>query len=339
MQRSDRAMSRLPDIVWQKTVPAAEKAAVAAALAQPGLVDTTLARLYSDGGAGATFSRFTGRHLATGGAKRVYLIQAMPPDGRTYAFVLKQFLPIRLAHLPPRATIAGMTGHAAELDARLLQHMVWAARRVDERAPGLCPRFGGFWEWRDEDGQAVRVMTEAYVEGHSLDRWKAILEDRFVQGELDFAGYTKQRRALERLAIAAYVRLWDVLGRQTFTSDPSPWNVLLTPTDAGYQPSIIDLHSLHDGGTALYVFQTLEELFGSRDEIREHALCPGILDALGAAEGVRFLDRVRRGLDAQGELRQRAGLTSYATSGQAITRFLAARRSGASHGHQAEDPL
>jgi hypothetical protein len=249
-----------------------------------------------------------------------------------YPFVLKHFLPIRLAHLPPGATIGGVTGHAVELDIRLLQHMVWAARRVDELAPGLCPRFGGFWEWRGEDGQAVRVMTEAYVEGHSLDRWKAILEDGFVQGEFDFGQYIEQRRALERLAIAAYVRLWDVLGRQTFTSDPSPWNVLLSPTAAGYRPSIIDLHSIHDGGTPLYVFQTLEERFGSRDEIREHALCPGILDALGDAEGVRFLQRVRRELDAQAEPRQRAGLTSYTTSSQAIMRFVAARPPSAHHG-------
>jgi hypothetical protein len=333
MQHSDRAVSRRPDIVWQKTVPASEQAPVMAALAHPGLVDATLTCLYSDGGSAATFTRFAVHHLATGGAKCVYLIQAMAADGRVYPFVLKHFLPIRLAHLPPGATIAGVTGHAAELDARLLQHMVWAAGRADELAPGLCPRFAGLWEWRGEDGQVVQVMTEAYVEGHSLDRWKAILEDRFVQGELDFAQYTEQRRALERLAIAAYMRLWDVLGRQTFTSDPSPWNVLLIPTDAGYQPTIIDLHSIHDGGTPLYVFQTLEELFGSRDEIRDHALCPGVLDALGEAEGVRFLARVREGLDAQAELRQRAGLTSYATSSHAITRFLAARRPGAHHGH------
>jgi hypothetical protein len=325
--------------VWQKPLPAIEQAAVAAALAQPGLVDTTLARLYGDRGSASTFTRFTACHLATGGAKRVYLIQAMAADGRVYPFVLKHFLPIRLAHLPPGATIAGVTGHAAELDARLLQHMVWAAGRVDELAPGLCPRFGGFWEWRGEEGQVVRVITEAYVEGHSLDRWKAILEDRFVQGTLAFAQYIQQRSALERLTIAAYMRLWDVLGRQTFTSDPSPWNVLLTPTDAGYQPTIIDLHSIHDGGTPLYVFQTLEELFGSRDEIRGHALCPGVLDALGEAEGVRFLARVREGLDAQAELRHRAGLTSYATSSHAITRFLAGHRPGAHHGHQAEDPL
>ena len=154
-------MSRRPDIVWQNPLPATEQAAVAAALAQPGLVDTTLARLYGDGGAGATFSRFTIRHLATGGAKRVYLIHAMAPDGRMSAFVLKQFLPIRLAYLPPGATIAGMTGHAAELDARLLQptfeshtrdRMIFQSREAIERCypPGLVEPHGLWVRWSGE---------------------------------------------------------------------------------------------------------------------------------------------------------------------------------------------
>jgi hypothetical protein len=236
--------------------------------------------------------------------------------------VLKQFLPIRLAHLPPGTTVGGAKAHDGDLDTRLLERMVWAARRVDEVAPGLCPRFGGFWEWSDAHGQVNRAMTEAYAEGHSVDRWKGIFEDRFVRGELSFEQYTTQRRALERQAIAAYVRLWDVLGRRTFTSDPSPWNVLFTPTTNGLQPSIIDLHSIHDGGTPLYVFQTLEELFGNRDEVRDHALCPGILDALGMAEGVRFLESVRLALEAQKEARERAGLSPLTGSIRAISRFL-----------------
>jgi hypothetical protein len=166
-------------------------------------------------------------------------------------------------------------------------------------------------------------MTEAYVEGHSLERWKGMLEDRFVQGELDFSRYTEQRRALERRAIAAYIRLWDVLGRRTFTSDPSPWNVLFTPTGRGYRPALIDLHSIHDGGTPLYVFQTLEDLFGNRGDVREHALCPGILDALGAADGVRLLRAVRRDMEAQAEAREQAGLSPFTASIRAISDFLA----------------
>jgi hypothetical protein len=91
----------------------------------------------------------------------------------------------------------------------------------------------------------------------------------------------------------------------------------------GFQPSIIDLHSIHDGGTPLYVFQTLEGLFGSRDEIRQHALCPGILDALGWTEGVRFLESVRRALASQSTAREGAGLSPYTSSIQAISCFLA----------------
>ena len=98
---------------------------------------------------------------------------------------------------------------------------------------------------------------------------------------------------------------------------------MLTPTTGGLQPSIIDLHSIHDGGTPLYVFQTLEEMFGSRDEIREHVLCPGILDALGRTAGVRFLEAVRVAIEAQGEARERVGLSPFTGSIRAISRFLA----------------
>jgi hypothetical protein len=224
--------------------------------------------------------------------------------------------------------VGGAQADDDDLDARVLGRMVWAARRVDEVAPGLCPRFGGFWEWSDAYGQVWRAMTEAYVEGHSLDRWKGLLEDRFVRGDLSFEQSTTQRRALERQATAAYARLWDVLGRRTFTSDPSPWNVLFAPTTNGLQPAIIDLHSIHDGGTPLYVFQTLEELFGNRDEVREHALCPGILDALGWTDGVGFLESVRLALEAQKDARERAGLSPLTGSIQAIARFLASPSDG-----------
>lgn len=313
----------LAPITWENIRPAAEHVAVAAALAHPGLVHATLTRLHGDNGAHGCVARLTIRYLATGGAKRVYLVTVHTRLGDAYSFVLKQFLPVKLGYLPPEATVGGANAQSTDLDARLLERMVWAARRVDEVAPGLCPRFGGFWEWSDGRGQTHRAMTEAYVEGHSLDRWKGILEDRFIRGDLDFVQYSRQRRALERQGIAAYVRLWVVLGRRTFTSDPSPWNVLLTPTTGGLQPSIIDLHSIHDGGTPLYVFQTLEEMFGNRDEVREHVLCPGILDALGRTAGVQFLEAVHVAIEAQGEVRERVGLSPFTGSIRAISHFLA----------------
>jgi hypothetical protein len=104
--------------------------------------------------------------------------------------------------------------------------------------------------------------------------------------------------------------------------------VLFTPTMNALQPSIIDLHSIHDGGTPLYVFQTLEELFGSRDDVREHVLCPGIMDALGRTEGVRFLASVRVALAAQTTARHRAGLSLFTGSIRAISRFLASLPDG-----------
>jgi hypothetical protein len=323
MHCTDSSGTAIASITWESTRPAAEQAAVKTALAHPGLVQTTLTRLHGDDGARTSITRLTVRHLATGGAKRAYLVTVYTRYGDSYAFVLKQFLPVRLAHLPPGATVGGAQADAQDLDARLLERMVWVARRVDEVAPGLCPRFGGFWEWSDARGPRCRAMTEAYVEGHSLDRWKDILEDRFIHGDLDFAQYSMQRQALERQGIAAYIRLWDVLGRYTFTSDPSPWNVLFTPTINGFQPSIIDLHSIHDGGTPLYVFQILEELFGNRDEVREQALCPGILDALGRTEGVRYLESVRLALEGQAAVRRYAGLSPFTSSIRAISRFLA----------------
>jgi hypothetical protein len=323
MHDTDTTETGVATITWEHARPAAEQDAVKAALAHPSLLETTLIRLHGDDGARMRAARLTVRYLATGGAKRVYLITAQTPQGDAYTFVLKQFLPIKLGHLPPEATVGGVNAQSTDLEARLLERMVWAARRVDEVAPGLCPRFGGLWEWSDGRGQMCRSMTEAYVDGHSLDHWKGILEDRFIRGNLDFAQYSAQRQALERQGIAAYMRLWVVLGCRTFTSDPSPWNVLLTPTSGGLQASIIDLHSIHDGGTPLYVFQTLEEMFGNRDEIRDHALCPGILDALGRTAGVQFLEAVRVAIEDQGAVRERVGLSPFTGSLRAISRFLA----------------
>lgn len=317
------AVVRLPEIVWEKGGPAVEQPAVAAVLEQPGLLETTLARLQGMQIASEHLLCLRVRYLATGGAKRVYLVTGLSPDGKALPFILKRFLPIRLAHLPPGATVAGADASTAGLEARLLERMVWAHCRLNHQAPGLCPRFGGFWQWTDAAGQLQRAVTEAYVEGDSLERWKIILEDQFVQGALDYAQSTARRQALERLAIAAYMRLWDVLERRTFTSDPSPWNVLFTPTSDGFRPVLIDLHSIHDGGTPLYVFQTLEETFGNRDEIRQQALCPGILDALGPNEGRAFLQRVVMDLEDQTDARRQCGLTPYIASTTAIKAFLA----------------
>ena len=94
--------------------------------------------------------------------------------------------------------------------------------------------------------------------------------------------------AVERLAVATFVRLWDALDRRLFTSDPSPWNVLVHQSNAmpGSQPvaTIIDLHGLEDEvGFALV--QRLAAVYGMRQDILEDVLIPGVLDALGGTAG------------------------------------------------------
>src|ERR671924_1818132 len=54
-------------ITWENARPAAEQDAVRAALAHPGLLETTLRRLHGGDGARARASRLTVRYLATGG--------------------------------------------------------------------------------------------------------------------------------------------------------------------------------------------------------------------------------------------------------------------------------
>src|SRR5262245_49303826 len=162
MQRTDTNEKDRAPITWENARPVAEQVAVKAALARPGLLETTLTRLHGEDGAHMRAAQLVVHHLATGGAKRVYLVTAHTRHGEAYTFVLKQFLPIKLGHLPPEATVGGANAQSEDLDARLLERMVWAARRVDKVAPGLCPRFGGFWQWSDGRGQMCRAMTEAY---------------------------------------------------------------------------------------------------------------------------------------------------------------------------------
>jgi hypothetical protein len=85
--------------------------------------------------------------------------------------------------------------------------------------------------------------------------------------------------------VATFVRLWDALDRRLFTSDPSPWNVLVHQPDAlpGRQPgaTIIDLHGLEEDVGLTYVVQRLAAVYGMRQDMLEDVLMPGVLDALG----------------------------------------------------------
>jgi hypothetical protein len=137
------------------------------------------------------------------------------------------------------------------------------------------------------------LLVEEFIPGISAERLKHRYEEQFATGQLTLASYTQQRVAIERLAIATYMRLWHALGRHTFTSDPSPWNILVhaSPQGSTATPTatIIDLHSLEEEVRFGYVVQRLAAVYGLRQDIIDQVLLPGIFDALGPEAGRTLL--------------------------------------------------
>jgi hypothetical protein len=174
---------------------------------------------------------------------------------------------------------------------QLLARLVNLAEILSERTPGLFPRSGGLWHWQEAGGLSRYLLVEEFIPGLSVERLKHAYEQQFTAGELSFEAYHKYRTRLERLAVATFTRLWDCLDRRTFTSDPSPWNVLVQPGEEGKPPlaTIIDLHSLEEDAGLTYVVQRLAAVYGMRPEVLEQAILPGMLDSLGADEGRALL--------------------------------------------------
>jgi hypothetical protein len=132
-------------------------------------------------------------------------------------------------------------------------------------------------------------------------------------GFLQHLMYRQHRTAVERLAVATFVRLWDALDRRLFTSDPSPWNVLVHQLDArlGRQlgATIIDLHGLEEHVGLTHVVQRLAAMYGMRQDMLEDVLMPGVLDALGGATETALLRAELPELEAEAKrMRQNLGV-------------------------------
>ena len=252
-----------------------------------GCVRQALRRVYPSSGVHPFSWRGTGEPLAAGGAMAVYKLTVQ--CGRhTYPLICK---------IPHQRRLV----YTADADAQaqddatsdLLDTLADLAATVNRRAAGLFPRCGGVWHWRDADGTPRHLLIEAFVPGVSVERLLLQYEQRLLAGELDAAAYAGHRTAAERLAVTTYVRLWDALDRRLFTSDPSPWNVLVQDADAAKNgaasATIIDLHSLQPDAGFPYVVQRLAAVYGLREEVLGQALLPGIVEALGREEGRRLL--------------------------------------------------
>lgn len=261
--------------------------AIEAANRQFGCVRQALHRVYPSSGVHPFSWRGTGEPLAVGGAMVVYKLTV---HGGRHAFPLVCKIP----H-PRRLVYTADAEAQAQDDATsdLLDTLADLANTVNRRAAGIFPRCGGVWHWRDDAGAPRHLLIEAFVPGVSVERLLLQYEQRLLAGELNAAAYAQHRASAERLAVTTYVRLWDALDRRLFTSDPSPWNVLVrgadTAKDGAASATIIDLHSLQPDAGFPYVVQRLAAVYGLREEVLERALLPGIVEALGQEEGRRLL--------------------------------------------------
>jgi hypothetical protein len=205
---------------------------------------------------------------------------------------------------------------ASDTTHALLKRLVALAECVAQHAPGLLPRPGGIWHRWQADGTIQHLLIEEFIPGVSVERLKHTYDEQLTSGRLSLGAYKRRRHAVERLAIAAFVRLWNCLGRRIFTSDPSPWNVLIRPSgeDEGNPPAatIIDLHSLEDHVSLTHIIQRLTAVYGVRQEMVEEVILPGILDVLGPEEGRTLLREELPQLEAHAQqTQQNLGVDLY----------------------------
>lgn len=237
--------------------------------------------------------------LATGGAMAVYKLTVTLSDGQLYPLVCK---------IPHERQLVYTAGAERQVNTtrELLDHLVRLADHLVDRAPGLFPRSGGVWHWQTPEDVPCHLLIEEFIPGISIERMKYADEERWANDHMSTEVYFQRRTAQERLAITTFVRLWDALDRRQFTSDPSPWNLLLPPhEDDTVMPqtaTIIDLHSLEEEAGLSYVIQRLAAVYGLRPEVLKHALLPGILDVLGQDEGRELLRAELPQLEAEAEL-------------------------------------
>ncbi len=252
-------------------------------------------RIYAVVGEGIQAIRFA--PLATGGAMAVYTATVASRQGNTWHLICKIPHARRLVY---QREASQQQDETATL--HLLERLTVLAQRLAQRAPGLFPRSGGLWHWREGNGTFQCVLVEEFIPGTSVERLKFQYEEALVAGHLSPEAYRRRRTALERLAVATFTRLWDCLDRRLFTADPSPWNVLVrrpNSVSAPPQATIIDLHSLEEPVAFDYVLQRLAAVYGMRQATVEEVLIPGILEALGVAEGRSLLYAILPSLEVQ----------------------------------------
>jgi hypothetical protein len=306
---------------WQGEPPLYHKQVIETAHRSYDVLKQALSRIYPTEQAEPHLKAALCSPLAVGGGMAVYKITVTLSKQPTRHLICKIPHQRRIVYAP------GTTHQdATETTRELLDRLAHLAQHLDQCAPGLFPRSGGVWHWRDAQETAHHLLMEEFIPGLSVQRLKHDYERQLLDGQCNTATYQKRCIAIERLAIALYTRLWDCLERRMFTSDPSPWNILVRPAQDTPPPSpatIIDLHGLEDNTDLSYVIQRLAAVYGMRQEVLEEVLLPGILDTLGSTTGKTLLAETLPTLQVQArQLRQNLGVDMLQPLLQAIQRLL-----------------
>ncbi|MBI4639936.1 MAG: hypothetical protein HY731_04540 [Candidatus Tectomicrobia bacterium] len=260
------------------------------------------------------------RHIATGGAKRVYKVLLTNHETTCGVIALKMMLDVKLDHSSYGVSFD-------EINDRSIAKMNQAALQLNRRKPGLYPIFGGYWEWFTEAGKKLRIQTEEFIEGKTLGTLRRELEDQFVQRVLSFQEYDQEKMRLERQAVAAYLHFWDALDRQTFINDTAPWNVIFTKQEEVYHPTIVDLHGLTDTDSLSYVFQQLLHAYGFQEEIVKEVICGAFIDIFGQNEALSLLTELKSALQRKADEEwKKAGVRLYRSPLKALEDFLLSQR-------------
>lgn len=273
---------------WEGQPSPEHRATLETAHHQHAFIPQALERLHGRSGTLPRLQTATIAPLAVGGGMAVYTLTVVLVEQPPQVLVCKIPHQRRIVYTTP-------TDHQStdQTTQQLLDRLVALADHLDQRAPGVFPRSGGAWHWRDADGTARHLFVEAFVAGRSVERLKLDYEHAWLADQMTTVEYNRQRIAVERLAVATFVRLWDALDRRLFTSDPSPWNILVQPPKDGHEPhgqaTIIDLHGLEEDVGLPYVVQRLAAVYGMRHDIVTEVLLPGVCDALGVREGPALL--------------------------------------------------
>lgn len=268
---------------------------------QDGFLLQALCRIHPSCQDGCQAVQATSVYLATGGAMVVYKITVRLPYQAPYHLIAKIPRERRIVYA------AGTEQQSNEDSTQVLfERLSELANHLSRQAPGLFPRCGGIWRQQLPDGTRQHVLIEEFIAGLSVERLKLHYEAQLLAGQLRPSAYQQRLVTIQRLAITAFIRLWDALGRQTFTSDPSPWNVLIRDIEGPTpQPTIIDLHSLEENTDLAYVIQRMSAVYGNRQAIVEEVLIPGVIDGLGQQEGLHLLRETLPGLEAEAEQTRR----------------------------------